>query len=254
MSKLHELLAAEKTVAAAWNTLLVETLKKFGNEQFFTGHDKSLKMLVENPANDAIEAATAEHKAMQTNVHDTLDYALGMFAKAENLQAQKNYTNTIALGDVLFRGAVLFKALPVDELMGLENRLAKLRELMLAVPTLDASRQWTLDPQTGAWTSQPEHTTKTEKTVGAVELSPATDKHPAQIEKVTRDVPVGKITLIRRSGAATAVQKAEAIKLVDELLVEVKQARMRANTVDVRPDTPAVGHVLKDLILNVFKN
>jgi hypothetical protein len=253
MTKLHELLASEKTVAAAWNTLHAETLKKLNNDQFFSGHDKALKMLVDSPANEAIEAAAAEHKQMQTNVYDTLDYALDIFANAENLQATKNVTNTKALADVQFRGQTLFTSLPVDELLGLESRLGKMRELMLAVPTLDASRAWALDPQTGAWTGQPEHSTKTEKIVGAVELSPATDKHPAQIEKVTRDVPVGKITLVRRSGAATAVQKAEAIKLVDELLVEVKKARMRANET-VLVTGQRVGDTLKGLILDMFKN
>jgi hypothetical protein len=253
MTKLHELLASEKTVAAAWNTLHAETLKKLGNEQFYQGHDKALKMLADHPNNEAIEAAAAEHKRMQTNVYDTLDYALGIFANAENLQAAKNVTNTKALADVHFRNGILFAALPVDELLGLENRLGKMRELMLAVPTLDASRQWSLDPQTGAWTGQPEYSTKTEKIIGAVELSPATDKHPAQIEKVTRDVPVGKITLVRRSGAATAVQKAEAIKLVDELLVEVKKARMRANETEL-VSGQRVGDTLKALILSTFKN
>ena len=43
MPKLHELLAAEKTVSAAWNTINEETLKKFGNSHFFEGHTKTLK-------------------------------------------------------------------------------------------------------------------------------------------------------------------------------------------------------------------
>jgi hypothetical protein len=253
MPKLHEILAAEKTVAAAWNTLHAETLKKLGNEQFFNGHTKSLKMLEDSPANEAIEAQAREDKQMQTNVHDTLDYALGIFAKAENLQAAKNVTNTFAKADVVFRGTTLFTSLPVDQLLGLESRLGKMRELMLAMPTLDAARAWQRDGTTGHWVAPPEHGVKTEKIVGAVELSPATDKHPAQVEKVTRDVPVGKVTLVRRSGTATAVQKAEAIKLIDELLVEVKQARMRANMTEVVSDY-RVGDTLKDLILGVFKD
>lgn len=251
MSKQHELLAAEKTVAAAWSTIYDETLKKFGNEHFFKGHVKGLKMLAESPANDALEAAAAETKALPTNVRDTLDYAFGIFANAENLQAQKNNTNTRTLADVMFRGKVLFKQLPVDELLGLEARVAKIRTLVTAMPTLDATRNWSRDPNTGAWISEPEHTVKTEKVMTPVELSPATEKHPAQVEKVTKDIPVGKVTTQHFSGACTAVQKADAIRLVDELLVELKKARMRANETEVAV-TPNVGDELKALLLSPF--
>jgi hypothetical protein len=251
MSKQHELLAAEKTVAAAWSTVYDETLKKLANEHFFKGYVKGLKMLTESPQNDALEAAAAENKALPTNVRDTLDYAFKIYADAENLQAQKNFTNTQALADVMFRGQVLFNQLPVDELLGLETRVAKIRVLMTTMPTLDATRNWSRDPNTGAWISEPEHTVKTEKVMTPVELSPATDKHPAQVEKVTKDIPVGKVTTQHFSGACTAVQKADAIRLVDELLVELKKARMRANETAVAT-APHVGDQLRTLLLSPF--
>lgn len=252
MTKLHELLAAEKTVASAWNTLLEETTKKLNNEHFFQGHTKSLKMIEDSPANEAIEAAAADHKEAPTNVLDTLHYALGIFANAENLQFQKNLTNTKALATVMYQGQPLFADLPVDQLLGLEARLAKIRVIMLAVPTLDAARRWTRDGNSPSWVSEPEHATKTEKIMVPVVLSPATDKHPAQVKESTKDNVVGKFTQVRRSGAATAIQKAEAIKLVDELLVEVKKARMRANETVVPPDLERIGDKLAALLLQPF--
>lgn len=105
MSKLHELLAAEKTPNAAWNALFEDTVKKFANpDHFFNGHSKSLKMIQDNPANEAIESQAKEEKPVTTTVFDTLEYALGIYANAEDLQYQKNKTNQKAVGTVKFRG------------------------------------------------------------------------------------------------------------------------------------------------------
>lgn len=255
MGKLHELLAAEKTPTAAWNAVREDTLKKFKNPtHFYEGHSKSLKMIAETPENAAVEAQAREEKPVTTTVLETLDYALDLFAKAEDLQVQKNVTNAHARADVVFRGEAVFTGLPVDELLGLEARLAKLREVYEAAPTLDATRHWArkTDLGVGVWEVKfPEDTTKTEKRVTPVILAPATDKHPAQVDKVTVDAVVGKFTMIRRSGAVTALQKAEAIKLVDELIVAVKAARMRANETEVLP-APDVGARLKALLLAPF--
>lgn len=235
MSQLHELLAAEKTTVGAWNTLNEETLKKFGNENFFNGATKTLKMLEDTPANLALETSAREHKEVVTNVYDTLDYAFSIYGKMEDLQYQKNLTNAQARGTVEFKGKPLFVDLPVDELLGLEARITKIRALFVAMPTLDASRPWDKHPQLPAniWVAPPESATKTEKIMVPVVLAPATDKHPAQVKEATKDNVVGLFTLIKRSGAVTAVQKSEAIKRVDELLVEIKKARMRANETKV---------------------
>lgn len=255
MPKLHELLAAEKTPTGAWNQLFEDTLKKFKNPtHFFDGHSKSLAMIEDSPGNKAIEDQAREEKPVTTTVYDTLQYALDIFAKAEDLQFQKNDTNRRATGDVMWRGKVLLAALPVDELLGLEARLTKLRQLLAEVPTLDATKHWVPADNIGAHVYAlkfPEETTKTEKQVTPIVLKEATKEHPAQVQAISRDVVVGKFTTIKRSGAATALQKAEAIKRIDELLIEIKQARMRANETQVEQTKHA--HVLVELILEPFQ-
>lgn len=139
MAKLHELLAAEKTPTGAWNQLFEDTLKKFKNPaHFFDGHSRSLAMIEDSPANKAVEDQNREEKPVTTTVFDTLDYALEIFGRAEDLQFQKNKTNQKAVGTVMWRGAPLLVDMPVDELLGLEARLTKLRLLYAEVPTLDA--------------------------------------------------------------------------------------------------------------------
>jgi hypothetical protein len=254
MAKLHELLAAEKTPSAAWNQLREETLKKFGNAHFFAGHSKALRMLEDTPANAAIQDQAREERPVVTTVFDTLQYALAIFGGSEDLQFQKNATNRLATGTVRWRGKDLLVDMPVDELLGLESRLTQIRALFVAVPTLDAARHWQRDETQGpsVWVSQyPEETTKTEKQMTPVQMAPATDKHPAQVQAVTRDIVVGKFTTVHRSGAATALQKAESIKMIDELLIEVKQARMRANETEVVKGSVAA--VLVPLLLEPFR-
>ena len=240
MAKLHEILAAEKTPTAAWNQLEQDTLKKFKNpDGFFFGHSKSLKMLIDSPENGAIEDAARENKEVVTTVKATLSFALGIYAGLEDLLYQKNATNSKAKGTVMWKGQPLLFDLPVDELLGLESRLGRIRQLMADMPTLDATKQWVTQAQLGEGIFElvhPEEATKTEKVMTPVVMAPATDKHPAQVQAVTKDIVVGKTTLVRRTGAATAVQKAAAIKRVDDLIVEIKQARMRANETEVVKD------------------
>lgn len=254
MTKLHELLAAEKTPTGAWNTLYEDTLKKFGNQTaYFEGHSKSLTMIEENEANAVLAAAAREEKTVTTTVFDTLDYALDIFGKAEDLQFQKNTTNRGAGGDVMWRGKILLPHVPIDELLGLEARLMKLRLLIAAVPTLDATKYWGPQPQGQAhiWELNfPEVTTKTEKKSIPNVIVQATQHHPAQVQISTRDDVVGRYTTTRRSGAATALQKAEGLKRIDELLVELKQARTRANEAEVA--NVKISSVLLPLLLEPF--
>lgn len=236
MAQLHEILAAEKTVTAASNKLVEDLRNKFSKpETFYSGFEKSLKMHEDGAASQAIEAQARESKPLTAVVFDNVEYALTAWAKTENLLASKNLTNTRALADINFRGNVIATGVPVDELLGLETRIVELRNLFSTMPTLDQSKSWQRDPATNdhAWIANAENTTKTEKTLVPVVLAPATDKHPAQIEKTTQDRVVGLFTRVARSGCVTPTQKAEILTMCDELLVEVKSARQRANTVDV---------------------
>ena len=235
MAQLHEVLAAEKTITSAAAKMFTESQTKFQKpDSYFNGHVKSLQMIVENGENTAIEKAAAENKPVITDVVATLQYFFGYWAKSENLLASKNITNTTALADINF-GSFTIPKVPVDELLGLEVRLEQIRNLFVAIPTLDASKSWTLDKSIGnnIYRAAEEHTSKTEKTMIPVVMSPATDKHPAQIEKVNKDSVIGTFTVSRLSGALSSASKARLISNVDGLIVAIKEARQRANTATV---------------------
>lgn len=253
MAKLHELLAVEQTKSKAADLILDETRSKFGKPHFFTGEIKRLKMLTETPENGAIEIAASEDKALPTTVVETLSYALDLWATAEDIRFQINKTNQHARADLHYNGEVLVKDVPVDELMGLEARLTKLRDVFGAMPTLDASKKWeALDNgKAGAYqAATAESTSKTEKKFEPITLAPATDKHPAQVKETSRDVVVGTFTRIVQSGAATSRQKADALATIDDLIAETRQARMRANSVEIVTDK--IGSTVTNLLLSKF--
>lgn len=256
MGKLHELLAVEKTVTAAAEKLFQDTLGKFQRvDSFFQGNVKTLAMLSDSPENKAMERAARTEKVLPTTVPATLDYAMDFWAKAEDVLFQKNKTNQSAAADLEFEGKVIAEAVPVDELMGLEARLTKLRGLFATIPTLDASRNWVLDSnaaQKGTWVAASEDvTSKTEKVIDAKVLYEATEKHPAQVKEFSKDVVVGTFNVKNFSGAITAAQKARILEICDGLITEAKKSRVRANNIDACNDK--IGQSLVDIMLSALK-
>lgn len=254
MGMLHELLAVERTKSGAATQVLTETNHKFGKFEFFQGGIKTLRMIEDTPQSQAIEDAAREVRTLPTTVHETLEYALRLWASAEDVIFQKNLSNQRAIADLMFRGTKIASDVPVDELMGLESRLEQIRRTMSIMPTLNAAVSWNADHESGrkgSWVvAEPEIKTKTEKVTTPVVLYPANDKHPAQVEKVTVDKTVGTFTLIQQCGAATSAQKAEVLTVLDDLISEVKQARMRANRVEAATDK--IGQTLVNLIMAPF--
>lgn len=182
MAMLHEILAVEKTKTDAANALLKDTENKFGKDHYFYGHVKTLKMLTASPEAEAMELAAKESRELPTTVYDTLEYALGIWSEAEDVIYQKNVSNTKALADIELDGTIVAAGVPVDELMGLENRLDKLRSVLMLIPTLEASMKWSPAPERGAhvWVNENVQTaSKTEKRMVPVVLYDATKEHPA---------------------------------------------------------------------------
>lgn len=241
MGQLHEILAVEKSTDDAASKLVKDTLMKFGKAAaYFEGSDKTLKMLTENPANEALEASLREEKGLVTTVYETLSYTLDFVGRAEDVKFQKSLTNQKATGDIVVNGKILVANVPVDMLLGLEARLTTLRNVFDQMPTQNAATEWVPADSSlkgAVKTKTPTVTTKTEKRVSGVTVSPATDKHPAQVQIVNTDEIVGKFTTVKFSGAATSEQKAAMLENIDALIRAVKQARQRANSIEAVKET-----------------
>lgn len=245
MGKMHELIAAEAATSATYNAMLDETAKVFDRpDAFIRSVSKKTHFDAEMSHLDVEEV-----KDMTTSVSDRLDYLLnGSFVKHVDLELNKDTTNQVAKADLIVSGKTIAKDVPATMLLDLEKEFARLRQLVLKVPTLAAGPEWITDEESGMFkTKQPIVTFTTKKTIKPIVLVAATDKHPAQVEKVSEDVPIAKVEKWTWSSMMTSAQKAAMLGRIDQLLLAAKQARMRAN--DAEATDRKIGQSIADYVL-----
>lgn len=232
-TKLHEVLAAEDTVTKAADKLIAETTDKFGRHgEFFVGMIRTLKRVNSSPEDEAREASERREKVLPTNVPETVDYTMGFVTKMLDTKLQKHVANQKAKASIIIDGQIIMSDAPVDFLLDLEKAIPRWKEMFNRMPTLDPSKNWIEERKHVFKTKDAIASAQTEKQLYPVVLSPATDKHAAQVKESSRDVVVGTYNDLFFSGAVTTQKKADIYALCDKLMVSVKEARMRANTAD----------------------
>ncbi len=230
MGKLHEVLAVESGLKSVMDKVVNEAKDSFVNKRgHFLAQNRHYESLVENGL-----TFPDENKSMVTTIKDKLDYVKGHFIKAIDCIFQKEVTNTKAQADLVVNGELIAKDVPATFLLTLEGRLKELRSLYEHVPTLDPGGNWAKDStRDNVYVSDETVQHKTEKVVEPLVLYPATEKHPAQVDKITMDKIVGKWTTKVWSGNLSSSEKSKLLGKIDELIRSAKQARMRANGVEV---------------------
>jgi len=250
MTKLHEVLAVEADKQGVAKRLTDESRSIFKSKhQLFLGATKTLKM--DEDGHDSLEAASRENQDLTTTVLERLDYTAKAIGSWLDVVAQKEYTNqSSAKADLIINGEVLLADVPATFLLGLESKLKNIRDMYNEIPTLAQGTVWLAD-ETGLPNSyRAEHQevkSKTKKAVKSRVLYEATKEHPAQIEKWNEEVVVGKYTTQFRSGMVSSTRKMQLLGQIDTLIQATKQARQRANNVDVVTECK-VGKVLFDFI------
>jgi hypothetical protein len=231
MAKLHEIIAVEGGLQTTARKINEETIKTFGRrDEHFVGHTKETKHF----ADDDAKLDTSESKEMVTTVMDRLLYGTAANVRAMDAYMQKEATNQTAHADLVVDGVMLATQVPAIVLLGLETRITELRAVYEAIPTLAPGPTWELDTDRrkagGVYRSaNPDSTFRTRKTVRPIIMAPATDKHPAQVQAITEDVPVARIVTHHWSGMMTSAQKSDLLGRIDKLLRGLKRARQRAN-------------------------
>lgn len=233
MGKLHELIAVEPGIAGEAKKVMDEAVSIFKRREHFTGEIRKTELFDDNRKQEEV----TEHKALDTTVDAKLAYVHDSMVRHLDAFVQKETTNTVAKANIeLPDGTVLAENVPAAALLGLESRLKAIRDMYGEIPTLPPGVEWEWDEQTEVFRQKhPEQKLKTEKALKWQEVSKATDKHPAQVEKWNADVPIGKIIVTQTSGMLTPAQKSKLLGRIDTLLRAVVQARQRANCAEVIP-------------------
>lgn len=227
VAKLNQVVAIEKGVNSRATAEISEVYKMVQKPILFNGFNKTYLPVDENG-----EKYPDESQKVQLKVADVLERVKESKVELLDTVAQKDYANMSATADVVVDGAVLVEKAPVPYLLFLEKQLTDIRTLIGALPVLDPNEDWTLDAGNGIYKTKPVKTHRTKKVTKPLVLFPATDKHPAQTDKIIEDVVVGFWEQVKMSGAVEEKAQKALLKKVETLLDAVKQAREEANNSD----------------------
>ncbi len=249
MTVLHEILAVEQGLSETSNRVSKETTKTLDTKKsLFEGLSKAHEIF-DDEKQHLVQAT--EIKEVQSTVDEQIDYLTVEVSRYWDASLQKEEANQRAKADIVVDGITLAEAVPATVLLGMEKRLAALLATYNAIPTLDASKSWELDPgysKKGVYrtknVAERQHSVTTKKWI---EASPATKEHKAQLVQEEIVEVIGKYKVTDFSGALTSYDKAERIQRLTSLIRAVKSARQRANNEEVNNNLK-IGKALFDFI------
>lgn len=139
-------------------------------------------------------------------------------------------------------GQVVLADVPATYLMQLDKRLAEIRQVYDAIPTLDPKTEWeaAADKGVGIYKAEDDVRESTDKkikhkVVWEPKPNDASDRQPV-IDKWSEDTIVGRWTHKNWSGMLTVTQKYELLKRLDKLQRAVKKALSAANKIEHVPN------------------
>lgn len=246
-TKLHELLAVEKNYESQAGKTRTELKKTFDDKK----HLFAMKIVTYKPNTEGAVATTEAQSDIQTTVKKEIAWLCPILAKGLDASHQIDVANTIAKADVVTEDdETLLRAVPATSLLRLEHRMDELRTLIMAIPTLDPAKGFVPDEQKGDgyYKAAEVHKHRTKKEFKPVVIVPPTKEHPAQVEKLFEDVPVGTVQEQEWSSMITPAKKASILDRLDKLARAVKKARARANEQEVEVKEQKIGQTLLDYI------
>jgi hypothetical protein len=198
----------------------------------FRGHTKTVRYFDESRSGEN----TDETKEMVTTVQDKLDYMFKSTGRHYDALLQLEEANGRARADLVVNGVTIMKDVPATFLLGMETRLKGLRDVLMAIPTLEMSTKWEADKNLGKgkYRAEPAVTMKGEKTLKSRVLVDPTKEHPAQVQQWNEDVPVARTEVTHTSSMITPSEKSTMLGRIDALISGVKKARQRANCVETK--------------------
>ena len=233
-TKLHELLAVEDSLNRTLGDAVKEATASFASkDHLFKGHTITIQPLEEDSAGHTKVAPETEVMDVAETVGSKLEFVLGHMAKAFNVYGRKERTNQEARADLVVNGEVLIPNAPATMLLGLENKLKQLRDMAVAIKTLDMSKGWKSTPQAGIFQARAEERYITKKEQRERVVIQPTETQPGQFTSYTEDVRVGKKITEHKSGLVTPTDKSLILGRIDTLLRAAKKARQRANGQEV---------------------
>jgi hypothetical protein len=230
MGKLHEILAVESDLKAEAQrvTSQIKALFTDGRAKL-TGQIRTYQPLYEDGEDFADEITE-----MAATVSGELTRYRDAFGRWVDAAVQKEVTNQHTSASVMINGDDVLGPLPATALLNLESKLVELRQVYAVIPTNDLAERWDFDYSQGHYVSQERVNYRTQKIPKAFVAHEATPEHPAQVTVFNEDARVGAWHTVIQSGMLSPVEKRNLLVRIDLLLREIKQARQRANDLEVK--------------------
>jgi hypothetical protein len=228
MPKQHELVAIEKEKSSRLNGYKTALYRQMERVTNYFGLKKEY-----NPDDEEGEQLPSESRRVIRDLNEDLKTFAQYNSDLMDLMVQKDTTNCVARADIIVDGQTIASDIPVTTLLSLEKMLQHHRTVIRSLPTLPLDRVWTLDGASGQWVTDEARTSRSKKVEKPLVLAPATDKHPAQVKTTMVDVKVGTWSKRDLSSAFPVKERKRLEERANKLLDAVKQARERANSVDV---------------------
>jgi len=244
LSTLHQVVAVMQTRKANASRKLTELHHKLADATV-TGFRRDYQ-----PVDDDGEKLAPEVRKMQTSVKGELPGLIAELTSFFDTQFTQEAGNCIARADIIVgegeQAVTLANDVPLAVLLFLEKQLKDLETFVGKLPTLPPDKTWERDSNKGCFVTKPEETRKTAKRPERFVKAEATDKHPAQVEILTRDELIGHWQTVHMSGALPVDEQMAMLQRVRDLAEGVKLARERANSVQV--ENKRIGRTLFDFI------
>ncbi len=244
MAKLNQIIAIEKGVKARAGAAVNENYTLIQKPELFNGFKKTYQ-----PKDEDGDTLPDESKFVQLQGPVLLDAIAKATTELFAVTARKDWTNMQAKASIKLDDVAIIADVPVTFLLFLEKNLTDMRTVIGKIPVLDASEDWSVDPNSGLYKTSTVSTSRTKKVQRPLVLYPATDKHPAQTQIVTEDVIAGLWNTVKLSGAMPRPVVAGYLERVEKLLKAVKEAREEANMTAEVP-SPDVGAAVWNYVFN----
>jgi len=243
MTLLHEVLAAEKGIKSRVTRDITALHRDAERAPGYAGMSRTY-----HPNTDGGDPLPEESTRVQLHARDVLKQLSELLTPLFDVTAQKDYTNQRATADVMVDGKVLLPDVPVSTLLFLEKQVNDIDTVIRKMPTLDPSVEWVWSPERECYVSDVIKTNRTLKTAIPVVRQPATDQHPAQVQLIHEDKVVGQFHATKFSGALSVKDHNALLARVNNLKIELKNARQRAN--GQKAETPSVAPAIFDYLLS----
>lgn len=243
---LCQLVAARKHVQAETHGAITDLHRQSQKAQLLTGFSRTYRKI-----NDADADVPGEKQLVQLHHYQVLEQVAEQLRRRWDVTAAVDWTNCVARADVVVDDEVVLPDAPVPFLIYLEKQLDNFHTIVDKLPVQDPAERWRWDGNAGAFVTDPAVTVRTKKEPKNHVLAPATDKHPAQVQMFTEDVPVGYWDTVKYSGAIPGDHRAEILDRLSQLRQAVKMAREKANQTDgqnPKPATRILAHLLAGYI------